>query len=101
MGRKDDPPLLDENLPFWGDEIQPPPQGAQERRLMILDLYEKWRANETGRNPGEKAKALLMKEFGFKTKEAVDKCLQRARRTRAAVDHKNVDHKTDPFDIPF
>ena len=49
---------------------------------MILDLYESWRASETGRNPGEKAKALLMKEFGFKTKEALDKYLQRARRTR-------------------
>jgi hypothetical protein len=101
MGRKDDPPLLDENLPFWGDEIQLPPQSTQERHLMILDLYEKWRASETGRNPGEKAKVLLMKEFRFKTKEAVDKYLQRARRTRAAVDHKNVDHKMDPSYIPF
>jgi hypothetical protein len=104
MGRKDDPPLLDANLPPFGEEIRPPlppPKGTQEARLMILGLYEEWKAGETGRNPGEKAKALLMKEFGFKTKEAVDKYLQRARRTRAAVDQKNADHKIEPFDIPF
>jgi hypothetical protein len=103
MGRQDAPVLLDENLPFWGDEITLPlpAKGTQDGRLMILELYEEWRASETGRNPGEKAKARLMKEFGFKTKEAVDKYLQRARRTRAAVDHKNVDHKIDPSDIPF
>ena len=101
MGRKDDPVLLDENLPPFGDEILPPPKGTQAGRLWFLDLYETWRASETGRNPGEKAKAVLMKEFGFKTKETLDKYLQRARRTRAAVDHKNVDHKMDPSDIPF
>ena len=104
MGRKDDPPLLDENVPELGEEIAlpvPPPKGTQEGRLMILELYEEWRASETGRNPGEKAKAQLMREFCFKTKEAVDKYLQRARRTRAAVDHKNVDHKIDPSNIPF
>jgi len=104
MGRKDDPPLLDANLPPFRDEIRlplPPPKGTQEARLIILDLYEEWKASETGRNPGEKAKALLMKEFGFKTKEAVDKYLQRARRTRAAVNKRNADHKIEPFDIPF
>jgi hypothetical protein len=105
MGREDNPPLLDENIPEWGDEIALtlplPAKSTQERRLMILKLYEEWRASETGRNPGEKAKARLMREFCFKTKEAVDKYLQRARRTRAAVDHKNVDHKIDPSDIPF
>ena len=59
MGRKDDPPLLDENLPEWGEEIAlpVPAKGTQEGRLMILELYEEWRASETGRNPGEKAKA--------------------------------------------
>ena len=41
MGRKDDPPLLDENLPEWGDEIPLPlpAKGTQEGRLMILELY--------------------------------------------------------------
>ena len=97
--RKDDPPVLRDKS-FLGDEIGFPPEGKRDG-LMILHLYELWRAGETGRNPGEKAKSQLMKEFGFKTKEALDKCLQRARRTRAAVDHKNVDHKKDPSDIPF
>jgi hypothetical protein len=99
MGRKDDPPLLDAFLTELGDEIGHPPKGTPTGRLMILHLYERWRAGETGRNPGEKAKALLMKEFGFKTKEAVDKYLQRARRTRRT--RALFVHKIDPSDIPF
>jgi hypothetical protein len=93
-GRKDDPPVL--AVSDLGDEVGHPPKGTPAGPRMILDLYESWRASETGRNPGEKAKALLMKEFGFKTKEALDKYLQRARRTRRADDHK-----IDPSDIPF
>jgi hypothetical protein len=97
MGRKGDPPVLDAFLPEITDEIEYPPVGisASARRLVILGLYERWRTAEPGRNSGEKAKARLMKEFGFKTKEAVDKYLQRARRTRALFAN------SDPFDIPF
>jgi hypothetical protein len=93
-GRKDDPPVLDPSE--FGDEVGYPPEGTPAARLHILHLYELWRAGETGRNPGEKAKALLMKKFGFKTKEALDKYLQRARRTRGVVDLE-----IDPSDIPF
>jgi hypothetical protein len=96
MGRKDDPPVLDAFLPEFTDEIESPPKSTPAGRMMILYLYERWRAGETGRNPGEKAKARLMKEFGFKTKEALDKYLQRGRRTRAIAVHK-----IDPSDIPF
>jgi hypothetical protein len=95
MGRKDDPPVLDAFLPEFGDEIRFPPKNTPAGRMLILNLYEQWRAAESGKNPGEKAKALIMKEFGFKTKEAVDKYLQRARRTRGPV------RKIDPSDIPF
>ena len=88
MGRKDDPPVLEP--PELGDEIGYPPKSTPQGRLMILSLYERWRTSESGRNPGEKAKALLMKEFGFKTKEAVDKYLQRARRKLRADNRKTV-----------
>jgi hypothetical protein len=99
MGRKGDPPVLEP--PLLGDEIGYPPKGTPEGHQMILNLYEEWRARETGRNPGEKAKALLMKEFGFKTKETLDKYLQRARRARRADKDKTVARNLSNDDIPF
>jgi hypothetical protein len=100
MGRKEDPPLLDENLPPFGDEIRLPGKGTKAGSLLILDAYENYRAAEIGRNPGERAKALLMKEFGFKTKEAVDKYLQRARKLRAE-DRKARRRCFSDDDVPF
>ena len=96
MGRKDDPPLLDPYLPEFVDEVGYPPKRTPAGRRMILGLYESWRASETGRNPGETAKALLMKKFGFKTKEALEKYLQCARRMRGAI-KQIVDQSHIPF----
>jgi hypothetical protein len=100
IGRKDDPPVYLEDDSILGDEIGLPPKGTPAGRLMILDLYERWRAAETGRNPAEKAKALLMKEFGFNTEEAVDKYLQRARKLRADSHKRAARHFSDD-DLPF
>jgi hypothetical protein len=89
------PHLLKEEV-----EIEYPPKATPEGRRMILHLYETWRSSESDhvRNPGEKAKALLMKEFGFKTKGALDKFLQRARRKRALINKKTVARDDDcPF----
>jgi len=100
MGRKDDPPLLVEPEDF-SEEVVYPPKGTPEGRRMILHLYEMWRAKETGRNPGEKAKSLLMKKFGFKTKEALEKYLQRARKKVRADNRKTVARDSSDDGCPF
>jgi ATP-dependent RNA circularization protein (DNA/RNA ligase family) len=74
------------------EEIEYPPKATPEGRRMILHLYEMWRSSESehARNPGQKAKALLMEKFEFKTVEALDKFLQRARRKARSYNKKTV-----------
>lgn len=99
MGRKDEPPVLKEDLSLVGGDEVGHPLGSTPP-LMIIDLYEEWRANETGRNPGAKAKARLIKKFGFKTEDAVNKYLQRARKLRDKK-HKAALRDLSDDDIPF
>jgi hypothetical protein len=73
-----------------GEEIDPLPKDMQ-----LVQLYHKHCIlNAHAKNPAERAKAFLMKEFGLK-KEALEKALYRARKKYSRIT------KSDLSDVPF